>query len=92
MTGEKMYTLEDDKETTSSLRKRKVTKELQGQETAVPAAATSTAPGTMDGSISETQRIALSEQITNSKDSDPSLGASAFKRFRRRDAGAGVAR
>ncbi|MFL5703096.1 MAG: MFS transporter, partial [Ktedonobacteraceae bacterium] len=61
-----MYTLEDDKETTSSLRKRKVTKALQGEEPAVPAATTSAAPGMTDGSISETQRIALSEQITNS--------------------------
>jgi len=33
-----------------------------------------------------------SEQITNAKDSDPALGASAFRRFRRRNAEAGVAR
>ena len=33
-----------------------------------------------------------SERISNAKDSDPSLGASAFKRIRRRDAEAGVAR
>ena len=61
-----MYTLEDDKETTSSLRKRTVTKALQGEEPAVPAVTTSAAPGTTDGSISETQRVALSEQITSS--------------------------
>lgn len=60
-----MYTLEDDKETTSSLRKRKITKALQGEEAAVPAATMSAAPGTTAGRISETQRIALSEQITN---------------------------
>ena len=33
-----------------------------------------------------------SEHITNAKDSDPSLGMSAFIRFRRRDAEAGVTR
>ncbi|HET7637884.1 MAG TPA: MFS transporter, partial [Ktedonobacteraceae bacterium] len=60
-----MYTLEDDKETTSSLRKRKITKALQGEEAAAPAATLSAAPGTTAGRISETQRIALSEQITN---------------------------
>src|SRR5258708_17225303 len=66
MTGEKMYKLEDDKETASSLRKRTITKALQGEEPAVPAVTTSAAPGTTDGSISETQRVALSEQITSS--------------------------
>jgi hypothetical protein len=33
-----------------------------------------------------------SEQITNAKDGDPALGVNALKRFRRRDAEAGVAR
>ncbi len=66
MTGEKMYTLEDDKETTSSLRKRNVARALQGEETAGPDATTSDAPGTIHGGTNGTQHIALSEQITNS--------------------------
>ena len=42
------------------------------------------AGGTDLGLLSESE--GRSEQITNAKDSDPSLGANAFKRIRRRDA------
>src|SRR5207244_12291925 len=55
MTGVKMYTLEDDKETTSSLRKRDLLASSQKQGAAGPS----------NGETGEVQRLSLSAQITN---------------------------
>src|SRR5947209_1388404 len=55
MTGVKMYTLEDDKETTSSLRKRELLASSQTQGAAGPS----------KGETGDAQRLSLSAQVTN---------------------------
>src|SRR5438874_2138968 len=55
MTGGKMYTLEDDKETTSSLRKRELLASSQTQGAAGPS----------KGETGDAQRLSLSAQVTN---------------------------
>src|SRR5438876_5226879 len=55
MTGGKMYTLEDDKETTSSLRKRELLASTQTQGAAGPS----------KGETGDAQRLSLSAQVTN---------------------------
>src|SRR5947209_6475156 len=55
MTGGKMYTLEDDKETTSSLRKRELLASSQTQGAA----------GSGNGETGDAQRLSLSAQVTN---------------------------
>src|SRR5438270_1108850 len=55
MTGGKMYTLEDDKETTSSLRKRDLLASSQTQGAA----------GSSNGETGDGQRLSLSAQVTN---------------------------
>src|SRR5256714_7162051 len=66
MTGEKMYTLEDDKETTSSLRQRDLPTTLHAPGDPASGSPNSAPTEANNGETSDAQRLSLSAQITQS--------------------------
>src|SRR5947209_3633317 len=64
MTGEKMYTLEDDKETTSSLRQRDLPSTVPAQGDPANEAANSAPMEANKGEAGDAQPLSLSAQIT----------------------------
>src|SRR5947209_10418168 len=66
MTGEKMYTLEDDKETTSSLRQRDIPTTLHAPGDPASGSPNSSSTEANNGETSDAQRLSLSAQITQS--------------------------